>query len=235
MLFCRLADMGKRSTQEGEKDEEFGEVLHLLGSLEHAKLEVLARSMHFDSPAAARDFFCINPHLFHVSLISHEADDEELRTSKRLRLSQHEAKFEEFARSLHFDSPGAAGAFFCVNPHLHYDACRPAKRPRQGRTIREKEEAADAKDDANAQTSFQSSMIGSRSPADAVAKASAEKAAADAKPQVITSPPTSSLPKSAITASCNSVRSLASCVLSVIDQAYISGNFCIRADAGGVD
>jgi hypothetical protein len=220
--------MGKRSTQEGEKDEEFGEVLHLLGSLEHTKLEVLARSMHFDSPAAARDFFCINPHLFHVSLISHEANDEELRTSKRLRLAQHEAKFEEFARSLHFDSPGAAGAFFCVNPHLHYDACRPAKRPRQGRTIREKEEA-------DAQTSFQSSMIGSRSPADAVAKASAEKAAADAKPQVITSPPTSSLPKSAITASCNSVRSLASCVLNVIDQAYISGNFCIRADAGGVD
>ena len=226
LLVSRL-NMGKRSTQEGEKDEEFGEVLHLLGSLEHAKLEVLARSMHFDFPAAARDFFCINPHLFHVSLISHEADDEELRTSKRLRLSQHEAKFEEFARSLHFDSRGAAGAFFCVNPHLHYDACRPAKRPRQGRTIREKEEA-------DAQTSFQSSMIGSRSPADAVAKASAEKAAADAKPQVITSPPTSSLPKSAITASCNFVRSLASCVLSVIDQAYTSGNFCVRADAEGV-
>ena len=230
--------MGKRSTQEGEKDEEFGEVLHLLGSLEHAKLEVLARSLHFDSPAAARDFFCINPHLFHVSLISHEANDEELRTSKRLRLAQHEAKFEEFARSLHFDSPGAACAFFCINPHLHYDACRPPKRPRQGRTIGEKEEAADAKDDADAKTSFQSSMIRSRSPADAVAKASAEKAAADctdAQPQVITSPPTSSLPKSAITASCNSVRSLASCVLSMIDQAYISGNFCVRADAGGVD
>jgi len=228
-------NMDRWSTQEGDKDEEFGEVLHLLGSLEHADLEVLARSMHFDSPAAALDFFCINPHLFHVSLISHEANDEELRERKRSRLAEKEAKFEEFAHSLHFDSPGAACAFFCINPHLHYDACRPPKRPRQGRTIGEKEEAADAKDDADAKTSFQSSMIGSRSPADAAAKASAEKAAADAKPQVITSPPTSSLPKSAITASCNSVRSLASCVLSVIDQAYISGNFCVRADAGRVD
>ena len=227
--------MDRLSTQEGDKDEEFGEVLHLLGSLEHSKLEVLARSMHFDSPAAARDFFCINPHLFHVSLISHEANDEALTERKRSRLAEKEAKLEEFAHSLHFDSPGAACAFFCINPHLHYDACRPPKRPRQGRTIGEKEEAADAKDDADAKTSLQSSMIGSRSPADAVAKASAEKAAAYAKPQVITRPPTSSFPKSAITASCNSVRSLASCVLSVIDQAYISGNFCVRANAGRVD
>ena len=226
--------MDNRSNEEGDKDAEFGEVLHLLGALEDAKLEVLARSMHFDSPAAARDFFCIHPHLFPVSLISHEANDEELRERKRLRATSV-AKFEEFARSLHFDSPDTAREFFCINPHLHYDSCRPAKRPRQGRTIGEKEEAADAKDDDDAQTGFQSSMIGPRSPADVVTEASAEKAAADAKPQVITSPPTSSLAKSAITASCNSVRSLASCVLNVIDQAYIYGNFCVRADAGGAD
>ncbi len=120
-----------------------------------------------------------------------------------------------------------------INPHLHYDACRPLKRRRQGRTIGEKEEDADAKDDADAKTAFQSSMLGTRSPADAAARAFAEKAAADcidAQPQVITSPPTSCLPKSAITASCNSVRSLASCVLNVIDQAYISCNFCVRAN-----
>ena len=226
---------GLPEAQQGDKDDEFAEVLSLLASLSPSKFEMLARSLHFDSPAAVRDFFCINPHLFHVSLISHEAKDEEFRERKRLRLSQQHEEFEEFARSLHFDSPEAACAFFCINPHLHYDACRPPKRPRQGRTIGEKEEAADAKDDADAKTSFQSSMIGSRSPVDAVAKASAEKGAADVKPQVITSPPTSSLPKSAITASCNSVRSLASCVLSVIDQAYISGNFCVRADAGRVD
>ena len=66
-----------------------------------------------------------------------------------------------------------------INPHLHYDACRPLKRRRQGRTIGEKEEDADAKDDADAKTAFQSSMLGTRSPADAVARAFAEKAAAD--------------------------------------------------------
>jgi hypothetical protein len=197
--------MDRKRTEEGDKDAVFGEVLQLLRSLPSAKFEVLARIMHFDSAAAARELFCINPHLFprHVSLISHEANDEELRKCKRLRLAQQDAKFEEFARSLQFDSPVAACAFFCINPHLHYDACRPLKRRRQGRTIGEKEEDADAKDDADAKTAFQSSMLGIRSPADAVARAFAEKAAADcidAQPQVITSPPTSCLPKSAITA-----------------------------------
>ncbi len=73
--------MDGRRTLDGNMDEEFGEVLHLLRSLPSAKFEVLARSMHFDSPAAARDFFCINPHLFHVSLISRLIDSSSICAS----------------------------------------------------------------------------------------------------------------------------------------------------------
>jgi hypothetical protein len=93
--------MDRKRTEEGDKDAVFGEVLQLLRSLPSAKFEVLARIMHFDSAAAARDFFCINPHLFprHVSLISHEANDEELRKCKRLRLAQQDAMFEHQSAS----------------------------------------------------------------------------------------------------------------------------------------
>jgi len=193
---------GLPEDEQVDKDDEFAEVLSLLSSLEQSKFEMLARSLHFDSPVAVRDFFCINPHLFHVSLISQEAVDEEFGERKRLRLAQHQAKFEEFASTLHFDSPDAACAFFCINPHLHHDACRSRKRPR---AIGKTEEAAHAKEVADAKPAFQNSIIGSRSPADAVANSSAEKADADV-----------SWPKFAITASCDSLRSWASRLLRLL-------------------